>query len=80
MTTSSSNIKGLPDSNNKNPLWKEPIRVANATVVIIDESIVQKLQIDEQHTFLEKIPTSEGILKISSKKIESSHVWPKDVE
>ena len=48
---------------------KKPIRVANATVVVIHESIVHQLHIDE-NTWFEEIPTSQGIfLKISSKEI-----------
>ncbi|MFZ0510582.1 MAG: hypothetical protein WAM14_03160 [Candidatus Nitrosopolaris sp.] len=67
MTSSSSNIKGLSDSDNKeNSIWKKPIRISNMMVVVIQESIVQKLQIDEEYVWFEEIPTSEGIfLKIS---------------
>ncbi|MGB8935129.1 MAG: hypothetical protein WCC17_08495 [Candidatus Nitrosopolaris sp.] len=63
MTSStSSNIKGLPDSN---PILKKGIRVADMMFVAIPESIVRELQIDEQVWF-EEIPTSGGIfLKIS---------------
>ena len=70
LTTSSSNI-GLPDSNN--PIWKKPHRISSDMMVVaIPESIVQRLQIDEQRTWFEEIPTSEGIfLKISSKEIPS---------
>ncbi|MFZ0510815.1 MAG: hypothetical protein WAM14_04345 [Candidatus Nitrosopolaris sp.] len=69
--TASSNIKGFPDSN---PICKKVIRVGDqpsAMVVVLHESIVKQLHIDEECWF-EEIPTSEGILlKISSKKIES---------
>ena len=70
LTTSSSNI-GLPDSNNKNPIWKKPHRISPDTMVVaIPESIVQQLHIDDECTWFEEIPTSEGIfLKISSKEI-----------
>jgi len=70
LTTSSSNI-GLPDSNNKNPIWKKPHRISpDMMVVAIPESIVQQLHIDEQGTWFEEIPTETGIfLKISSKEI-----------
>ena len=64
MNTSSSNINGFPDSNNENSIWKKAIRVGDqrpAIVVVIHESIVQQLHIDEQCWF-EEIPTSEGIL------------------
>jgi hypothetical protein len=70
-TSPASNINGLANSNNKNPIWKKPHRISpNMMVVAIPESIVQQLHIDEQQTWFEEIPTSEGIfLKISSKEI-----------
>lgn len=68
MITSSSNIKGLPDSNNNYQIWKKVIRVGDnppAMVVVIDESIAKQLHINE-NTWVEEIATSEGIfLKIS---------------
>ncbi len=66
----SSNIKTVPHTHNKRPVWKKVFRVGEATVAIIDESIVELLQIDEDCWF-EEIPMKDGIfLKISS-KIES---------
>jgi hypothetical protein len=74
MNTTSPNIKRLLDSNG-NSIYHHAIRIGpNAMVVMLDESIVKKLCIDEQDTWFEQIPTSRGIfLAISSKKIESSH-------
>jgi hypothetical protein len=70
LTTSSSNI-GLPDSNNKKPICKKPIRISHDMMVVaIPESIVQQLHIDEQRTWFQEIVTSEVIiLKILSKEI-----------
>jgi hypothetical protein len=66
MTTSSSNIKGLPDSNNDISILKSSIRVSDTMVVVIHESIVRKLRIDERQTLFEEIPTSERIfLRVS---------------
>ncbi len=71
LTTSSSNI-GLPDSNNKNPVWKKVICIGDkppAMVVVIDQSIVRQLHINE-NTWIQEIPSETGIiLKISSKEI-----------
>jgi hypothetical protein len=71
LSTSSSNIKDFPDSN-KNPIWKKVICIGDkppAMVVVIDESIVKQLHIDEE-SWLEQIAISGGIfLKLSSKKI-----------
>lgn len=68
MITSSSNIKGLPDSNNNYPIWKKVIRIGDkppAMVVVIDESIVKELAIDEQ-CWLEQIRMRGGIfLRVS---------------
>ncbi|MFZ0510893.1 MAG: hypothetical protein WAM14_04735 [Candidatus Nitrosopolaris sp.] len=74
-TSPSYNIKCIADSNNENSIYHPAIRVgANAMVVIIDESIVQKLHINEECWF-EQIPTSDGIiLRISSKKVVSSDI------
>jgi hypothetical protein len=67
MNTSSSDIKGLPDSNNRNPILKRLIRISDTMgVVPIPDSVIKKLHIDEECTWFEVIPTSEGILlKIS---------------
>ena len=58
-----SNIKGQPDSNNRKPIWKKVIPVGDkppAMVVVIDESIVKELAIDEQ-CWLEQIRMRDGI-------------------
>jgi hypothetical protein len=69
----SPNIKGLPDSNSKKPVWKKPVRVADTMFVAIPESIVKKLRINEECSWFEVSSTSEGIfLKIASKKVGSS--------
>lgn len=72
MTISSSNIKNLADSNNKNPILKKVIRFGGqppVMVAVIHESIIQDLHINE-NTWFEEIPTETGIiLKISSKEI-----------
>jgi len=74
--TLSSNIKSLPDSNNKNPIRKKVICVGDkpsAMLIFLHESIVKELAIDD-NTWLEEILIDDGILlKVSSKKIESSH-------
>jgi hypothetical protein len=46
-TATSSNIKTVPHRHNKRPVWKKVYRVGDAIVVIIDESIVELLHIDE---------------------------------
>jgi hypothetical protein len=61
--------KEIPDSNNKSRIWKKVICVggepARTMVVIIHDSIVKQLHIDENCWF-EEIPTSEGVvLKLS---------------
>jgi hypothetical protein len=57
----------------ENPIWKKAIRIGDqrpATVVIIDESIVQQLHINEKCWF-EQIPTSQGIfLKLIEGRIK----------
>ena len=68
MLSTSSNINGFPDSNNENSVWKKAIRIGDqrpTMVVVLHESIVQQLHIDE-HCWFEETITSEGILlKIS---------------
>jgi hypothetical protein len=74
LSASSSNIKGYPNSD-KNPIWKKPIRISdNITVIAIPESIVQKLEIDEDTWFELTATIGEIILKISSKKVGSSNI------
>jgi hypothetical protein len=64
------------DWNNKNPIRKKVISVGDkppAMLVMLHESIVKELAIDD-NTWLEEILTNDGILlKVSSKRIESSH-------
>ena len=69
----SSNIKTVPHTHNKRPVWRKVFRVGDAMVVIIDESIVELLQIDED-CWVEEIPTSEGILLKISRSSESLEV------
>jgi hypothetical protein len=69
----SSNIKTIPDRHNKRPVWKKFFRVGDAMVAIIDESIVELMQIDED-CWLQEIPTSEGILLKISRCSESPEV------
>jgi hypothetical protein len=59
-TSSSSNINRLSDSHNKNPNLKTPIRFGDTMFIAIPEHIVQYLHIEEQRTWFEVIPTSEG--------------------
>jgi hypothetical protein len=59
MAASSSNIS-FPDSNNKNPRRK-PIMVGETMFLAIAKPIVEQLHIDEEYTWLEQIPTSDGI-------------------
>jgi len=68
MDTSSSNIKGFPESNPR----KKVICIGGqppAMVVLIHDSIVKQLHIDEQCWF-EEIPVSNGIfLKFSKNEM-----------
>ena len=65
MTLSS---KGHPDSNNKNPIRKKVICLGDmpsAMLVVLHDSIVKKLAIDEE-CWLEQMPLNGGIfLRVS---------------
>lgn len=37
-------------------------RISNRTLVIIEEELVQALKLDEDESWVEEIPTNEGIL------------------
>jgi len=68
--SSSDNIK------NKNPIWKKVICVGDkppTIVVVIDESIVKRLDIDEKCWF-EEIPTIDGVVLKLSRCLESSSI------
>jgi hypothetical protein len=71
----SSNINEIPNSSNKNPIRKKVISLGDkppAMLVVLHESIVKELAIDD-NTWLEEILSNDGILlKVSSKKIELS--------
>ena len=69
----SSNIKSVPHTPNKRPIWKKVFRVGEAMVLIIDESIVELLDIDED-CWVEEVATSEGILLKISRHSESLEV------
>jgi hypothetical protein len=68
------NIKGLPDSVSKKPIWKKPIRVGPLVLAPIDESIVEELHIDETTCWFEELTTGEGILLKVSRCSESSAI------
>jgi hypothetical protein len=64
---SSSNINEIPDSNNKNPIWKKVIGIGQppAMLVFLHESIVNELAIDEK-CWLRQIVLRDGIfLRVS---------------
>jgi hypothetical protein len=46
---------------NKNPLKKAHC-ISNRVFVVIDETLVKRLQIDESNTWFEQEPTENGIL------------------
>jgi hypothetical protein len=64
VNTTSPNM-GLPDLNNKNPIWKKPILVGDTMFLAIPDSIVQLLHINEEYTWFQEIPTNEGIFFLS---------------
>ena len=41
---------------------KKAHRISNKTLVVIEETLVQQLSIEEENTWFEQLPTDEGIL------------------
>lgn len=47
----------------KNSVWKKPARLSpNAMGIVIPQSLVELLNIDDEQTWVEEIPTNEGLL------------------
>ena len=53
-----SNLNNSP----KNTKWKQIWQLGNKHLVVIDESIIQKLGINDNVTFVEQEITTDGIL------------------
>ena len=53
-----SNLNNSPKDNKKKQIWQ----LGNKHLVVIDESIIQKLGINDNVTFVEQELTDEGIL------------------
>lgn len=51
------------------PCLKKAHRIPNKTLVVIDESLVEQLSIDDENTWFEQIQTDEGILLRIQKNI-----------
>jgi hypothetical protein len=58
------NNKDSVDAKCKNPPLKKPHRISNTTFVVIDETLVKRLRIKEDNTWLEQVQTEndDGIL------------------
>jgi hypothetical protein len=68
----SSNIKELPDSNNKNPIMKRFIPISDTMGVLpIPESIIKKLNIDDD-TWFEEIPLNTKTILANSKEFRKN--------
>jgi hypothetical protein len=72
MTTSSpSDINTFVDSTNENRVLKKLVRISGTMAVLpIPDSIIKKLDIDDD-TWFEEILTSEGILLKISRRSET---------
>jgi hypothetical protein len=56
------NNKDVTVADTKKTRLKKAHRISSKTLVVIDETIVQELSIDEENTWFEQIPTKDGIL------------------
>jgi hypothetical protein len=58
------NNKASVDTKSKNPPLKRPHCISNTTFVVIDETLVKRLRIKEENTWLEQVQTEndDGIL------------------
>ena len=45
-----------------NHKFKRPYRIADKIIIVLDESLIKKLEIDEEHVWFEQIATENGIL------------------
>jgi len=65
--------KGFTEGNSQNLIIiKKLHRISNKTLVIIDEAIINRIEIDKENTWVEEIVTEDGILlKICSNNINA---------
>ena len=61
MTDTTDNDIGISTYESDNPI-KKVFRISDKTLVIIDKKIVNQLDINEDSTWFEEIPTENGIL------------------
>lgn len=70
-TSPSSRMGGFPNSNSETRIWKKVISIGGqppALVVVVHESIVEQLGIDED-SWVEEIPMTDGIYQKLSEEI-----------
>jgi hypothetical protein len=55
-------------------VWKKPARLSPTAVgIVIPQSLVELLHIDDERTWVEEIPTNEGLLLRIVNGMPSSH-------
>jgi hypothetical protein len=62
MDNTCSNNKGLTVGARAKNHLKKAHRISNKTLVVIDETLIQELAIDDENTWFEQLRTEDGIL------------------
>jgi hypothetical protein len=65
------NNKGVTVADTIKRRLKKAHRISNKTLVVIDEALVKQLSIDGKNTWVEQVPTEEGILLKIQRRNES---------
>jgi hypothetical protein len=59
--TTSDNLEVVKSDQKKNRIFKRPYRIGNKIIIVLEESLMKKLKIDDENIWFEKIAQENGI-------------------
>ncbi len=62
MTGTTSDHIEVPKTDNENRIFKQPYRIGDKIIIVLEESLMKKLKIDDQTIWFEQIAQENGIL------------------
>jgi hypothetical protein len=60
--TTSDHIEVAESDQKKNRVFKRPYRIGDKIIVVLEESLMKKLKIDDENIWFEEIAQKDGIL------------------
>jgi hypothetical protein len=59
--TTSDNLEVVKSDQRKNRIFKRPYRIGDKIIIVLEESLMKKLEIDDENIWFEQIAQENGI-------------------